>query len=73
MKPLTENERKAQALILEQVNNTLDMLQKHLQKYCDEVAPMYNGGQKVTSVPMAYIEQSVKIIKKNMAKGAKGK
>jgi hypothetical protein len=73
MKPLNANEQKAQALILEQVNNTLDLLQKHLQKYCDEVAPMYNGGQKVTSVPMAYIDQSIKIVKENMAKGAKVK
>lgn len=72
-KPLTANERKAQKLILEQVNTALDLLDGHLRKYCNEIAPLYNGGTKVNSVPMEYIGTSIKIIKENMAKGATDK
>ena len=66
---LSADERKAQMLILAEIDKALDLLQTHLQKYCDEVAPEYIG-QKATSVPMVYIANSIKIIKENYRKGA---
>jgi len=66
---MNKNEKKAQQLILSEVNKAFDLLESHLDKYCDEVAPAFIG-QKTTSVPMHYISQSIKIIKENMAKGA---
>lgn len=66
---LNKKEKDAQRLIMGEIFKTLDLLQNHLQKYCDEVAPLYTG-QKSTVVPMEYINQTVKTIKENMAKGA---
>jgi hypothetical protein len=59
---LTAREKQAQKLILGEVNKALDLLQGHLQKFCEST----NG----TSVPMIYIDKSIKIIKENMQKGA---
>jgi hypothetical protein len=69
LKALTENEKKAQRLILTEIDKAMDLLENHLQRYCDEVAPQFTG-QKSTVVPMAYIKESIKIIKENMKKGA---
>jgi hypothetical protein len=46
MSNLTENEKKAQQLIVKEVNNALEMLELHFKKYCEEVAPLYNDGKK---------------------------
>jgi hypothetical protein len=72
MSNLTENEKKAQQLIVKEVNNALEMLELHFKKYCEEVAPLYNDGKKATSVPLIYIEQSIKIFKDNFNKAAAG-
>jgi hypothetical protein len=70
MSNLSESEKEAQKMILGEIDKAFDLLEKHLQKYCKEVAPKYNGGKQVQDVPMIYIEQSIKIIKDNMKKGA---
>lgn len=67
---MNANEKKAQELILREINKALDLLEKHLQNYCDDVAVKFTG-QKATSVPMIYISSSIKIIKENIVKGAK--
>jgi hypothetical protein len=69
---LTNKEKKAQQLIVGEVNKALDMLQNHFKKYCEEVAPMYNDGKKSDSVPIIYIEQSIKIFKESFNKSANG-
>lgn len=71
MKELTEDEKKAQKYIVEQVINAIDLLEKHFKKYCDEVAPAYTGA-KSTAVPMVYISESVKRFKDSYRKGAEG-
>ena len=65
---LTKSEKEAQQLIQTEINKAIDLLHNHLQKYCDEVSLAYNG-VKATSVPMIYINESVKILKQNMQKG----
>lgn len=65
---MTQNEQEAQKMILSEINKSLDLLQKHLHKYCNEVSLQYNG-VKATSVPLIYIDQSIKIFKDNMQKG----
>jgi hypothetical protein len=61
---LSKKEKEAQRLILGEINKALDLLQNHLIKFCKDT----NG----TAVPMAYIDHSIKIIKENMEKGARG-
>lgn len=61
--------KEGQEIILGEISKTLDLLEKHFQKYCDEVAPHYLG-QKATSVPIVYIKESFKQVKENMRKGA---
>lgn len=56
-------------LILGQIGQTLDLLEKHFEKYCDEVAPHYLG-QKATAVPLVYIKESFKRTLENLKKGA---
>lgn len=70
IKPLTRKERQAQKLILKEIDKAIDLLHEHFKKYCNEVAPLYNGGQKATAVPLEYIDRSVKIIKENYHIGA---
>lgn len=60
---MTANEKKAQALIVEQVENTIKLLENHLQKYCDE--------NKVSSVPMNYIRTSATLLITGYKKGVK--
>ena len=68
-KPLTLNEKRAQILILNEINKTMDLLYTHLEKYCNEVAPSVTG--KVTAeVPLFYIKKSIQTIKENMALGS---
>lgn len=62
MDKLTENEIKAQKLILQEINKSFDLLEGHLSRFCADT--------KGTSIPMVYITESIKIIKQNMAKGA---
>jgi hypothetical protein len=62
MAELTPKEKEAQKIILSEINKAFDLLQNHLVDFCKNT--------KGTSVPMIYIEQSIKIIKENMAKGA---
>lgn len=59
---MTDNEKKAQQLILLEINKALDLLENHLKKFCTD--------NKAQSVPIVYISASIKIIKENMAKGA---
>lgn len=67
---MTQKEKEAQKLIIGEVNKALDMLHAHFKKYCEEVAPLYNEGKKSTTVPLVYIEQSIKIFKENFNKAA---
>lgn len=60
---LSKKEKEAQKIILGEVNKALDLLQAHLQKFCSDT--------KGTSIPMVYIEQSIKIMKESYAEGAK--
>jgi hypothetical protein len=68
-KPLTRNEKKAQRLILGQIDNALDMLELHLKRYCNEIAPAFEGKES-TSVPMFYISKTVEQIKDGLYNGA---
>lgn len=67
-KPLTINEKKAQILILNEINKTLDLLYTHLEKYCNEVGPAFTG-KPTPDVPLFYIKKSIHLIKVNMASG----
>lgn len=59
---LNSNERKAQKLIVAEVEKAVLLLQSHLQKFCDE--------NKAQSVPMVYIKASIEILLKSYKKGA---
>lgn len=59
---LTANEKEAQKLILNEITRAFDLLETHLKNFCKDT--------KGTSVPLNYVEMSIKIIKENMAKGA---
>lgn len=65
---LSEDEKEAQKLIVAEIFKTMDLLENHLQKYCDEVAILYTGA-KSTMVPMEYIKTSIKTIKEGFQKG----
>lgn len=67
-KPLTLNEKKAQILILNEINKTLDLLYTYLEKYCNEVGPAFTG-KPTPDVPLFYIKKSIHLIKVNMALG----
>lgn len=69
--PLTAEERKAQEFIVRSVENALDALSKHYAKYCNEVAPKFNGGNPTTFVPLSYINESHKIFIDNYRKSAR--
>lgn len=68
-KPLTITEKKAQILILNEINKTLDLLYTHLEKYCNEVGPAFTG-KPTPDVPLFYINKSIHLIKENMALGS---
>jgi len=67
---LTENEKKAQEIILGEIEKGVDLLFRFCEKYCNEVAPAMYGGDKATSVPLYYIKQGVDRLKKDMREGA---
>jgi hypothetical protein len=60
---MTQNEKRAQKLIVEQVEITMKLLENHLQKYCDE--------NKTASVPINYIRTSVALLLTGYKKGVK--
>lgn len=59
---LTPKEKQAQKMILDQIEKSMDLLKDHLHKFCKD----NNAG----SVPMVYIETSMKILIHNMRTGA---
>lgn len=66
---LNEREKQAQELIIKEVEKALDLLQAHLHKYCKEVAPQFTGVEG-KSVPIHYIDESIKLFKNAYRKGA---
>jgi TPP-dependent indolepyruvate ferredoxin oxidoreductase alpha subunit len=69
MAEISKNELEAKKLIVSEVEKAIDLLEEHLKKYCDELSIKIHG-QKSNYVPMAYISESVKILKQNYRKGA---
>lgn len=70
-KQIEYREKQAQELILKEVEKAIDLLEAHLKRYCTDVA-MENFGQVATSVPMIYITESIKIMKRGYREGAEG-
>jgi hypothetical protein len=62
MTTLSENEKQAQELIAQQICATIDALDAHFTKFCENV--------KGTSVPLIYIKKSLEIYKENFTKEA---
>ncbi len=65
---LTENEKQAREYIVKTVFEAVDLLEAHLKKYCDEVAPKWTG-QKANSVPMVYISEAINQLKSGYVNG----
>lgn len=60
--PLSDKEREAQKIIVNEVIKAIHLLNHHFRKYCDT--------NKVKDVPMAYIDYSSRVFMENYAKGA---
>lgn len=58
---MTENEIKAQNVIIKEVENAIKLLENHCQQFCD-----FNG---VSQVPMNYIKTSVRLLLEGYHKG----
>jgi hypothetical protein len=58
---LTDKEKEAQKLIIESTQKAMDLLLTHLNSFCTTTGAV--------SIPMVYIESSVKILMEGLRKG----
>lgn len=70
-KQLEYQTKKANELILNEVDKAMDLIEAHLKRYCTDVS-MEAFGQPSISVPMIYISESIKIMKKSYREGVEG-
>ena len=59
---MTDNEIKAQKIIISEVQNAIKLLENHLQKFCDD--------NETSTIPMNYVRTSVKLLLEGYLKGA---